>query len=350
LKPEPPEFGKIFKDTKPSNKPMNREPFTSVVTPVYNGEPFLAQCIESVLAQDYPFAEYIIVNNCSTDGSLELAQRYARQDRRIRVVTNQTFVSAVENHNITLRQISSQSEYTKFICADDYILTQSLRKMVRLAVQKPTVGIIGSYQQSDGLIRWKGLPENVSVLSGREACRMALLQGIHVFGTPTCLLYRSDLIRKTKSFFPHTEAHADTSACYAHLRDCDFGFIHEVLSVERVHEGQLTNRVQRLQAGSLAYIDVVKEYGPFYLSEDELATRLEELFADYYRLLGGCLLKMKGQDFWEFHKSRLGRIGYALNRRRVLIEAIREIATELRSPRTALQKFKLALKESISSS
>jgi glycosyltransferase involved in cell wall biosynthesis len=325
---------------------MTREPFTSVVTPLYNGEPFLAQCIESILNQDYPFAEYVIVNNCSTDGSLELAERYARQDRRIRVVTNDVFVGAIENHNIALHQISSRSEYSKFVCADDYLLPECLSKMVRFAKENPTVGILGSYQQSNEFIRWQGLPLDVNILSGREVCRMALLQGIHVFGTPTSSLYRSDLVRSTEFFFPHNEAHADTSACYTHLRDCDFGFIHEVLSVERVHEGQMTTQVQRLQAGGVAYIDVVKRHGPLYLSEGELAQRLEELFAQYYRMLGSCLLKMKGQEFWEFQKSKLKNIGYALDWRRVLIEATREFATELMRPVTALRKFKVALEES----
>jgi hypothetical protein len=175
---------------------------------------------------------------------------------------------------------------------------------------------------------------------------MALLQGIHVFGTPTSSLYRSDLVRSTEAFFPHNEAHADTSACYTCLRDCDFGFIHEVLSVERVHEGQITAHVRRLDAGALAYIDVVKRHGPLYLTESELARRLEELLAGYYRMLGRCVLKLKGQEFWEFQTSKLNNIGYALDRRRVLIEAIREFATELMRPMTALRKFKVALEES----
>jgi glycosyltransferase involved in cell wall biosynthesis len=325
---------------------MSQEPFISIVTPLYNGEPFLAECIESVLTQDYPFAEYIIVNNCSSDRGLELAERYARQDRRIRVLTNQVFLSAIENHNFTLRQISSQSQYTKMVCADDYLLPQSLGKMVRFAVQNPAIGIIGSYQQRNELIRWKGLPENLSVLSGREACRLGLLQNIHVFGTPTSSLYRSDLIHTTESFFPHNEAHADTSACYEYLRDCDYGFIHEVLSVERVHEGQITMAGQRLNAAGLAYIDILKKYGPVYLSEDELAARLSQLFSGYYRSLGACVLMMKGRNFWEFQKSGLSRIGYSLNHRRVLIEAVREFATELGNPVTALRKFKRALEES----
>ena len=64
------------------------QPLVSVLTPVYNGEKFLAECIESVLAQDYQHWEYHIVNNCSTDGTLRIAQSYADKDPRIRVTTN----------------------------------------------------------------------------------------------------------------------------------------------------------------------------------------------------------------------------------------------------------------------
>jgi glycosyltransferase involved in cell wall biosynthesis len=321
------------------------EPFTSVVTPVYNGEPFLAECIESVLAQDYANWEYVIVNNCSTDRTLELAERYTKQDPRIRVVTNEVFLNLIENHNHALGQISAESEYCKVVSADDHLLSQCLGKMVRFAAQHPAVGIVGSYQQSDSIIKWKGLPENVSVLPGREACRLGLLHGIHVFGNPTSVLYRSDLIRSTASFFPHSDPHADTSACYTYLRDFDFGFIHEVLSVERVHEGQVTKGVERLDGGSLAYIESLVRFGPLYLSENELEGRLVEVLAGYYRGLGGCVLKMKRRDFWEFQKAGLSRIGYSLDRRQVLIEAMREFFTELRSPLTALRKFTLVLQE-----
>ena len=70
-----------------------KQPLVSVVTPVYNEEKNLAECIESVLAQTYPNWEYVIVNNRSTDRSLEIAQRYAAQDARIRVYDNREFFS-----------------------------------------------------------------------------------------------------------------------------------------------------------------------------------------------------------------------------------------------------------------
>ena len=52
-------------------------PLVSVVTPVYNGETYLAACIESVLSQSYSNWEYVIVNNCSTDRTLDIASDYA---------------------------------------------------------------------------------------------------------------------------------------------------------------------------------------------------------------------------------------------------------------------------------
>ncbi|HWG97207.1 MAG TPA: glycosyltransferase, partial [Nitrospira sp.] len=56
------------------------DPLVSIVTPVYNGEKYLAECIESILAQTFPRWDYTIVNNCSTDRSLEIAECYAQKD------------------------------------------------------------------------------------------------------------------------------------------------------------------------------------------------------------------------------------------------------------------------------
>ncbi len=58
-------------------------PLVCVLTPVYNGADFIEQCIESVLAQSFTNYEYIIINNCSTDNTLEIARRYAAKDSRI---------------------------------------------------------------------------------------------------------------------------------------------------------------------------------------------------------------------------------------------------------------------------
>jgi len=76
---------------------MSEEPLVTVLTPVYNGEAFLEECIESVLRQTYRNYEYIIVNNCSKDRTPEIASQYAKRDSRIRVHNNNDFVGVIEN-------------------------------------------------------------------------------------------------------------------------------------------------------------------------------------------------------------------------------------------------------------
>src|SRR6266487_1539553 len=91
------------------------QPLVTVLTPVYNGARYLTDCVESVLAQTYQNWEYVIVDNRSTDHSLEIAQRYAKQDSRIRIHSNEDFVDVISSHNIAFRQVSANSRYCKVV-------------------------------------------------------------------------------------------------------------------------------------------------------------------------------------------------------------------------------------------
>jgi glycosyltransferase involved in cell wall biosynthesis len=318
----------------------------SVVTPVYNGAAFLGECIESVLGQTYGDFSYTILNNCSTDGTQEIAAEYARRDSRVRVETSQTFVSAIENHNRAVSLVPSDHQYCKIVSADDWIMPECLGRMIALADAHPNVGIVGCYQRSGSGVRWQGVSPAVTVMSGRDAARLGLLNGIHVLGTPTSVLYRADQLRKRPAFFPHNRSHADTSACYEIFQDADFGFIHDVLSVERVHARQWTTEMDALDAGSVAYLEVLIKYGPVFLTVDELRARLTEVFDRYYRALGGCLLKLKGREYWAFHRSRLNEIGCRLEWTRVARGAAAEMIAEAKSPATAMRKVLAVMRDS----
>ncbi|HEY7681550.1 MAG TPA: glycosyltransferase family A protein, partial [Gemmatimonadales bacterium] len=102
------------------------EPLVSVVTPFYNAEPYLAECIESILGQNYRNFEHVLVNNCSTDRSAEKAQAYAERDARIRLVHNTTFLTQVQNLNHAVAQISPDSVYCKIVLADDFLFPTCL--------------------------------------------------------------------------------------------------------------------------------------------------------------------------------------------------------------------------------
>lgn len=322
----------------------SNSPLVSILTPVYNGEKYLVECIESVLAQDYCNWEYHIVNNRSTDRTLEIAESFAARDDRIRVSTNRDFVSMPENFNNAFGKVCGASRYFKVVCADDWILPECVSKMVRFAEEHPSVGILTCHQQSGGTVRWAELPPSTIVLGGRRACRLALLEGAQIFGCPTSSLYRADLLGLGKPFFPNLRPHSDTSACYEFLQHCDFGIVHEILAVERLHEDQISAHIETYAAGELAYIEGLLEYGPRYLSDNELRNRLDEVFAQYYRGLGGALLKLKGNEFWNRQKSRLSEMGYRLIWPRVGLAAIAEAGREARHPVTALRKVSTVLR------
>jgi len=295
-------------------------PLVSIVTPVYNGEPYLVECIESVLAQTYPNWEYIIQNNCSTDRTLEIAREYEKKDNRIRVYNNRDFVGVIANHNLAFGRIGANSKYCKVVSADDWLFPECVAEMVSLAEAKPSVGVVGSYQLSGGgsdwrawRVRWAELPYPSAVIPGRELCRKQLLGGPYVFGTPTSTLYRSDLIKRGDSFYPNSTPEADTSACYKCLQETDFGFVHQVLSYERVHENTISRSAKELNAYLPSKINDLLVYGSSFMSQLEADKRLKDLLEEYYRLLAVGAVNLKGREFWAYHKGRLREFGYPLS-------------------------------------
>ncbi|HTQ50255.1 MAG TPA: glycosyltransferase family A protein, partial [Candidatus Acidoferrales bacterium] len=109
---------------------MPEQPLVTVLTPVYNGEAFICECIESVLNQSYQNYEYIILNNCSKDRTLELASNYAKKDRRIRVHNSPKFVGVIENHNNAFQLMSRESKYCKVVSGDDWLFPHCITTMV----------------------------------------------------------------------------------------------------------------------------------------------------------------------------------------------------------------------------
>jgi glycosyltransferase involved in cell wall biosynthesis len=295
------------------------EPLVSVVTPVYNGERFLRGCIESVLAQTYSNWDYTIVNNCSTDRTLEIAQEYAAKDPRIKpVVTNKAFVRVIENHNNAFREISPESKYCKVVAADDQLMPECLEKMVRLAEEHPTVGLVGAYGLAGNRVIWQGLRYPTAFLHGRELAHDCLM-GTHayVFGTPTSVMYRSDIVRSKPAFYNESNIHADTEICLEIMAKHDFGFVHQVLTTQDVRDDSLTSFSRRINTYLASVLFDLKQYGPTFLSEEELKIRLREHIHYYYWYLAKEVFKRRDKEFWDFHRAKLAAFGYPLSRARL---------------------------------
>src|SRR5688572_21713944 len=170
------------------------EPRVSVVTPFYNTADYLAECIESVLAQKYTNFEYILVNNKSTDGSRAIAERYLKQDSRIRLYDNTEFVGMLENFNGALSRIGDDSKYVKMVLSDDAAFPNCLEEMVGLAEQQPTAGIVSSYYLWGTQLRGGGFDHRTTLFPGREAVRQTILERLQYTGSQTVVLYRADVV------------------------------------------------------------------------------------------------------------------------------------------------------------
>src|SRR5262249_35904925 len=151
-----------------------------------------------------------------------------------------------------------------------------------------------------------------TVVPGHEIARIHLLGGVDVFGTPTSLLYRSGLVREREEFYPNSTSEADTSACCDCLRTTDYGFVHQVLSYERVHDIRVTTRSQSLNAYLSSNLADLLAYGEDYLTPEEHGRRVRSLLRQYHGFLAISALRLRGRDFWSFHATRLRELGYPL--------------------------------------
>lgn len=287
-------------------------PLVSVITPVFNGEKYLRACIESVLAQSYDNWNYTIVDNCSTDSSLAIATEYAEQHPRIKVISNTEFLGIIESHNRAFRSISAEAKYCKLVSADDWLYPDCIAKLVDLAERHPSVGIVGSYAARVDGVPWSGLPLAEEALAGRDAARLYLLGAVEAFWVPSTVLYRAPLVRATDAFFPGTAPCADLEACLNCLTQSDLGFVHQILSFERIHDEQTNAKIRATNSQLLDRMRILMQFGPQFLTPSEQRRRLDQQLSGYFEVLAVGCFNFRDREFWRIHKTGLEELGYSI--------------------------------------
>jgi glycosyltransferase involved in cell wall biosynthesis len=122
---------------------LNR-PLVSILMTAYNRERYIAEAIESVLASTYTNFELIIVDDRSTDQTVEIARKYERADKRVRVYVNEQNLGDYPNRNKAAGYASGK--YIKYVDADDFLYYFGLEIAVSFTEQFPTAGFgLGAY-------------------------------------------------------------------------------------------------------------------------------------------------------------------------------------------------------------
>lgn len=118
----------------------DNDPLISVITPVYNGERFVARTIASVLGQSFKNFEYILIDDASTDASLEIIKSF--DDPRIQILQNTVNSRLVTSRNRGLE--TARGRYVALLDHDDIALPQRLEKQFKAMEADKNLVLIGS--------------------------------------------------------------------------------------------------------------------------------------------------------------------------------------------------------------
>lgn len=211
----------------------------TVYTPVYNGERYIAETIESVLEQSFSNFEYLIINDGSIDKTEDVIVRYANRDSRIRVISQQNQgVSAAANVAIN----NASGKYLVRIDADDICLPGRFATQYEYMENFPQVVVCG------GLIRLFG---DVSVNTPSQAendseIRVFFLSNPAISNSTSCVrtsfIRKNDFLFDTDIFFGED---FDFWSRMSFLEECRFYNIQKPLVSYRVHSLSATQSVDR---------------------------------------------------------------------------------------------------------
>lgn len=303
----------------------------TIITPVYNGAAFLDDCIQSVRNQSYRNFRYFIVDNCSTDGSCEIAESAAAKDDRITLIRSGDHVGPIQNWNRSLSTVCNEAAYVKFVHADDWLFPDCVRRMVDLFESEPDVGIVSAYRLEEDRVSLDRLPSAAQVVPGIETltiegatvARAILTEHASVLGSPTALMFRADPVRQDKNFFLTEFLHADKEACLRLLQTWDFGFVRQVLTFTRRHNESVTSLTNRLDTRRQENLLILQKHGPEFLSESEYRQSLNKELRGYYRFLAQRVATRQGREFWQSHAENLEKAGLGYSRAKLATAFVR---------------------------
>lgn len=239
---------------------MKPAPKVSVFIPTYNYGAFLDEAIQSILGQTFTDYELIIVDNCSTDNTEELVQKYLT-DPRVSYYKNETNVGLVGNWNRCLELV--RGEYLKMLCADDRLHPQLLEKFVRVMDENPQVAIVGSHCEAFGDYSFCRVSPFVGLVTGNYV-RQLLLGDVNVLRNPTVTMFRNKDAKKAGKFHMQLKKLADREYYMRLLNLGDCYVVPDSLSYVRQHTQRESAKIKVLKYNPIfenyAFIESVKKY------------------------------------------------------------------------------------------
>lgn len=233
------------------------KPIVSVVMPIYNAERYLAQAIDSILSQTLKNFELILINDASTDKTLQIIYKFKRKDKRIRIINNRKNLQMAKSLNLAIDL--AKSDLIARMDQDDISLPHRLEVQYTFMQSHPNVAIVGN----DVLI----IDENGKIISERTYPTTSnhlkkILFRYSAFAHPT-VMFRKYAFQRVKGYNPQKHPCEDIDLWFRLGRKYQFASIPRFLLKYRVSltSGSHQNLKKTEIIGLKIKIDAIKKYG-----------------------------------------------------------------------------------------
>lgn len=233
--------------TELSINSKERQPLISVIMPVYNGEKYLAEAIESILDQTYKNFEFIIINDGSIDDTEKIILEFKKKDQRVKYISldNNSGISEALNRGIKL----ATGEYIARMDCDDFSTETRFSEQIEYLTNNPNVDVLGSYF--------------CLFYEDKKDCRIVPAYALDIYNGkppvhhPTCMLKRKIFIEygHYNSEFNNAE---DVELWFRWFsQGVKFSNLPKVLYQKRIHEGSVSIAKMRHQFFLLLKINIL---------------------------------------------------------------------------------------------
>jgi len=178
------------------------QPIISVCIPAYNSEKYIGKTIQSVFLQTHRDFELIIVDDCSTDRTLDIIKEY--KDPRIRVIVNQKNLGLEKNWNKAIGK--ARGRYIKILGHDDLLYPDCLERQAEIldneAYRDVVIVCCSRYiiDENDNIIFKRGFKNKKGQFPGRRILKETIRSGRNLIGEPTAVLFRAKIMAQIKGF------------------------------------------------------------------------------------------------------------------------------------------------------
>ncbi len=281
----------------------NETPKVSIGLAVYNGEKYLKQAVNSILAQTFTDFELIISDNASTDRTQQICEEYARQDPRIRYSRNPENIGGANNENLTFKL--SRGRYFRWAAHDDVCGPRLLEKLVEALDSDPSIVLAYTYiQKIDAEGRPIGVLDKETGCEPTAAARLADLYTWNHDCETTYGLVRSNVLRKTDLQLNYTDS--DRTLLAELSLHGKFSITKEIHFYKRYH-AEMSTQVYTDWRERMSW------FGPVYDTRITLPHWIQ--FFHYLRAIGRAPLSLKEKlrcyglmAVWLFQYRRWGKM------------------------------------------